>query len=566
MTANPPTSYNKQMTSQLAFNHETLFILDRLTQAGHEAYLVGGTVRDLLLETKKRQPNEVAQLSPLVDQDIATDAKPEEIMQLFPEAFYENKFGTVSLSYEHLWQSMQVTSTYQQNFYQNNKRFFESKRKGKIIDLKKATKIHSSLTTKKIKQSQKQETISSEPIQAKWNKSLPLFELTTFRSQEEYVNSHRRPSSLSWGESIEEDLERRDFTINAIALKLDESALTSWKKQFTLAKVDRQAVVLPYQLIDQHQGLDDLEQHLIRTVGQPSERFQEDALRMLRAIRFSVQLNFQIEPATLKAISHQAHLIQHISWERIRDEFLKMLTSAQPQKAIVLMDRTHLLSYILPELIKTKGVEQAGHHTTDVWTHSLAALQTCPSNDALVKLAALLHDIAKPQTQKIDQSGHISFYNHEVIGARVAKKIGQRLRLSKKEQNRLFTLVRFHMFHYQPQNSDASVRRFMRQVGLENIDDILDLREGDRLGSGAKKTSWRLEEFKQRMTAQLNQPMSITDLAIDGHNLIEKFNLTPGRKIGQVLQQLFQQVLEDPTLNKKELLLKQAQKILAKSS
>jgi len=160
---------------------------------------------------------------------------------------------------------------------------------------------------------------------------------------------------------------------------------------------------------------------------------------------------------------------------------------------------------------------QGGHHNTDVWTHSLDALKECPNPDPIVRLATLLHDIAKPQTFEI-RDNKITFYNHEIVGSRITDKIAKRLKFSKIDRRRLFTLVRHHMFYYQPQNSDAAIRRFMRKVSLENIDDILDLREGDRLGSGARKTSWRLEEMKQRMIEQLNQPMEVTDLAINGHD------------------------------------------------
>lgn len=173
-----------------------------------------------------------------------------------------------------------------------------------------------------------------------------------------------------------------------------------------------------------------------------------------------------------------------------------------------------------------------------------------------------MHDISKPETQAY-QNNTITFYNHEVIGARVAKRIAERLRLSKHDCNRVFTLVRFHMFYYQPHNTDASIRRFMRKVGLENINDILDLREGDRLGSGARKTSWRLEEMKARMVEQLHQPFDVTDLAVNGHDLISELSLTPGPQLGQLLNQLFERVLDNPELNTKENLITEAKKILA---
>ena len=192
-------------------------------------------------------------------------------------------------------------------------------------------------------------------------------------------------------------------------------------------------------------------------------------------------------------------------------------------------------------------------------------MRYCPSTDPVVRLATLLHDIAKPQTQAITPET-ITFYNHEVVGARTARSIAQRLRLSKKDVDRIFTLVRFHMFYYQPHNTDASIRRFMRKVGLANIDDILDLREGDRLGSGARKTSWRLEEMKQRMMEQLHQPLDVTDLALNGHDLMTELELKPGPEIGRILNSLFELVLDQPELNQRQSLLQEARTLAANAS
>ncbi|MDQ5951699.1 MAG: hypothetical protein QG639_980, partial [Patescibacteria group bacterium] len=209
-----------------------------------------------------------------------------------------------------------------------------------------------------------------------------------------------------------------------------------------------------------------------------------------------------------------------------------------------------------------KGVNQGGHHTTDVWTHLLDALETCPSSDPIVRLATLLHDIDKPATFASNESGEITFYNHEVVGARTAKQIAERLRLSKRDIERIFILVRYHMFYYQPEHTDAAIRRFMRKVGLENVNDMLDLREADRLGSGAKKTSWRLEEMKQRMIEQLNQPFDVTDLAVDGTDLMNELHIPAGPVIGKVLHSLLEEVLENPELNTKEILIQKAKQII----
>jgi len=285
-------------------------------------------------------------------------------------------------------------------------------------------------------------------------------------------------------------------------------------------------------------------------------------LRMLRAVRLSVQLNVALTDETFAAMSGLADQIQYVSWERIRDEFLKMIATDYPAEAVELLDDTGLLHFILPEVREGRGIEQGGHHTTDVWTHSLDALAHCPSHDPIVRFATLLHDVGKPRTLKyVDEDP--TFYNHEIVGAKLAKKIAERFRLSKKEIDRIYILVRNHMFYYQPHNTDASIRRFMRKVGLENINDILDLREGDRLGSGARKTSWRLEEMKQRMVEQLHQPFSVTDLAIDGTDIMESLHIKPGRIIGQLLHDLFEEVMDEPEKNTKEYLLQRVLELAA---
>jgi len=508
----------------LKISTASLSILQKLQLAGFEAYIVGGAIRDLLLA----RSGEARQV---VDYDFTTNALPEQIQALFPDSFYENTFGTVSIPHEQIAPSDQRQPL-----------------KQRVIDLTNASKIHQSFVLRAA-----QAETRARP------ENLPHYQVTTFRSDELY-DDFRRPSSMTWGESLLEDLDRRDFTINAMALQFSPDTLARLLADSSDAVLDLNPD--DYLLIDPHQGQQDLEKQLIRTVGDPGVRFQEDALRMLRAIRFSVQLNLSIEDATLGGIQQHSQLISNISGERIRDEVLKMLKTEYPAEAIELLDTTHLLQHIIPELDATKGVIQGGHHTTDVWTHSLDSLRTTPATDPIVRLATLLHDIAKPQTQVLTPD-NVTFYNHEVIGARIAKAITNRLRLSNMDSNRVFTLVRHHMFYYQPHNTDAAIRRFMRKVGLENIDDILDLREGDRLGSGAAKTSWRLEEMKQRMIEQLHQPMDVTDLAINGHDLITELSLVPGPLIGNILASLFEQVLDKPELNTREYLLTTAKQLVS---
>lgn len=511
---------------------EPLFLLKRLYESGYEAALVGGAVRDLLRNQVEDSTQEAS------DFDIATNALPEEIQAVFPDSFYENSFGTVSIMHADVQKLAPIEKTAE-----------ATKPKGsRIIDVASATKLHPSL----------QQAVDSyrEPETPE-----PPFEITTYRSDGNYTD-FRRPSEVHWGKTLSEDLERRDFTINALALVISKE----WLANAFLSSPFPKTISVPADfvtLIDNHNGQQDLNNKIIHTVGDAHTRFNEDALRMLRAIRFSVQLNYTISEETFEAMKVNHELLSHVSAERIRDELFKMLSSEYPREAISLLDQAHLLQFVLPELLDAKGIAQGGHHTTDVWTHSLDALAECPNPDPVVRLATLLHDIGKPVTFKL-LNGQPTFYNHEVVGAHMAKKIGKRLRLSLKQIDRLFLLVRYHMFYYQPENSDASIRRFMRNVGLQNIDDILDLREADRLGSGARKTSWRLEEMKQRMIEQLHQPMDVTDLAINGTDLMEACQLSPGKIIGDTLEYLFEQVMNDPDKNTRTTLVELATDYLKK--
>lgn len=527
------------MKPSLTLSSLALFVLHKLRTAGFEAYVVGGAVRDLLSQAVTNK----------MDYDFTTNAQPEEILALFADSFYENTFGTVSITAEHLLEQMGVPENTRADFAVAT----APESTERLIDISRATKLHQSLLATQTDADTPSDNQTSPP-----KLGLPLFEITTFRSDGAY-SDNRRPDSVTWGKTLTEDLERRDFTINAMALSIDEAFLN----QIDFSQVGS-GVNIPentYTVHDPHHGLADLEQHQLQTVGDPNRRFAEDALRMLRAVRFSVQLNCHIAPATFEAIVAQAPSLAKISQERISDEFLKIIASDFPAEGIELLDTAGLLVSILPELLTCKGVAQGGHHTTDVWVHSLDALSECPSKDPVVRLATLLHDIGKPPTQEM-HGGNITFYAHEIVGSRIASSIARRLRLSKHDRERIFTLVRYHMFHYQPHDTDSAIRRFMRKVGLENIDDILDLREADRLGSNARRTSWRLEEMKQRMISQLHQPMAVTDLAINGHDLMTTFQLQPGPQLGTILQNLFEQVLENPELNTKETLLAKAKELL----
>jgi len=389
------------------------------------------------------------------------------------------------------------------------------------------------------------------------------YEITTYRSEKGY-SDYRRPDEVVWGKSLEEDVKRRDFTINTLAIGPNQ----------------KNEIVL----IDYADGLEDLREGIIRAVGEADERFREDALRMMRAIRQAAQLSFTIEEKTLLAIKENASLLTKISAERVRDELMKILSSQYPADGIRLLSTTGLIEHIIPEILETRGVEQTGHHTLDVLEHMLSSLENSPSSDPIVRLATLLHDVGKPRSKRwrckkcskllkkseIEISGGkfrcpncgteqyskeaTTFYGHEVIGGRMVDAIAERLRLPKKDREKLMTLVRWHMFAYQPEMTDGAIRRFIRRVGKENINDMMLLRIGDRKGGGSKTTSWRLMELQKRIGEQLYEPMEVSDLAINGKDVMEILKIQPGPKVGEILKRLFEEVIEDTSKNNREYL------------
>ena len=360
-----------------------------------------------------------------------------------------------------------------------------------------------------------------------------IYEITTFRTESNY-RDHRHPAKVLWGQTLAEDLGRRDFTVGAIAFD---------GKNF----------------IDPYNGQQDLKDKIIRTVGNPNQRFAEDALRLMRAIRIATELEFLLEAETLAAIVANAALIREISSERVRDELLKILATDHPAEGISLLKNAGLLREILPEVEKGFGVNQVSpgrHHLYDVGTHSFLSLKFCPSQNPIVRLATLIHDIGKPATFKQDEKGLITFYNHEVIGASLARHLADRLKLSKKDRDRLVTMVRWHQFSVDEKQTDSALRRFIRRVGKENLKDMLDLRIGDRLGGGARETSWRLKLFIKRLDEVQKQPFTVADLKVDGHDVMKILNLDSGPKIGQVLNELFTEVVEKGQPNERNSLLK----------
>lgn len=363
------------------------------------------------------------------------------------------------------------------------------------------------------------------------------YEITTFRKEYGYSDS-RRPDKVEWGKTLVDDLSRRDFTINAMALKRIKDG--------------------NYELIDKYEGQKDLKNKLIKAVGDPDLRFSEDALRMMRAIRIAAEQGFIIEEETLEAIKKNAALINKIAKERVKEELFKLIASPHVYEGILIFKNSGLMTEILPEMEKTFGVEQKSpgrHHIYDVGNHLLMSLKNCKSQDPLVRFATLIHDIGKPQTYRKAETGVITFYNHEMVSAKIAENIADRLRFSNEEKERFVILVRWHQFTVDERQTDSAIRRFIKNIGKENINDMLDLRTGDRLGGGAAETSWRLEEFKKRLVEVQKQPFSIKDLKIDGNDVMKTLNLKPGPKIGEILEKLFEEVVNKEIDNVKEALL-----------
>lgn len=446
---------------QFNIPQEVCEILKKMQDTNFEIYIVGGAVRDIILGKA------------VDDWDYTTNATPQDLLKVFPDGYYDNKFGTVGI-----------------------------------------------------------------PSKT----GLDPHEITTFRTESGYSDK-RRPDKVSWGKTLKEDLQRRDFTINAMALK---------------------PVGKNFEVIDLYNGEKDLKAKIVRAVGEPGDRFSEDALRLIRAVRIATQLGFTIEDKTFEAIKTNATLIGRIAKERVRDELLKILASPHPDVGIVMLKDSNLLEEILPEASKMFGVEQKSperHHIYDVGTHALMSLKFCKSTDPITRFATFIHDIGKPQTFKKSSTGLITFYNHEVVGTQIAKRIAQRLRFSKRQTDKLLTLVRWHQFTVDEHQTDGATRRFIKHVTPQYLEDMLALRTGDRLGGGAKETSWRLEEFKKRLIEVQKQPFSIKDLKINGNDVMKELVLKPGPKVGEILEKLFKEVEEKTIENEREVLIKRIKEL-----
>jgi poly(A) polymerase/tRNA nucleotidyltransferase (CCA-adding enzyme) len=372
-------------------------------------------------------------------------------------------------------------------------------------------------------------------------------EVTTFRSDGKYSDA-RHPDSVTYAKTILEDLSRRDFTINGIAYNPINDTL-----------------------VDPYGGKGDIEKKIIRTIGDPVERFNEDGLRPYRACRFAAQLHFSIENNTAKAIGASFESAGEVSAERIRDEFIKIIQSEKPSIGIELLRITGLLELFLPEILTGFGINQNVYHRFDIYYHNLYTCDAADPGDYRVRLAALFHDIGKYYAKREIEGRHKGkksvFYNHEIIGAGITKRIMRRLRFSNNDIKMVIHLIRNHMFHYTYLWTDGAVRRFMRKVGLDNIDSLFELRRADRIGNGLKRgESKAVENLKVRIDKIIEQENAITvkDLALNGYDIMREFNLKPGPLIGKILNHLLEEILDDPSKNTRETLINLASVFLQK--
>lgn len=428
-----------------------------LEAAGHEAYLVGGCVRDLLLQKEPK------------DWDFTTSARPDQIQALFPDSFCNNDYGTVGIKVE--------------------------------------TDIE----------------------------SIKVVEVTPYRSESGYTDA-RRPDSVTFGVSLEDDLARRDFTVNAIAYNL--------KKE---------------KIVDQYNGLEDLRARRLKAVGTPDERFREDALRMMRAVRLAAELEFVIETETMASIIRNAERLKLIAIERILIEFIRILESKTPMQGIVFLQKLGLLTYLIPELEQGIGCEQGGIHAFDVFEHLLRTMQAAADKgySTEIRLAALLHDIGKPATRRTGgKNKQYTFFGHEVVGERMTKIILERLKYPKEEALVIQKLVRWHMFFADPdQITLSAVRRTIVRIGEDQIENLLNLRVCDRIGTGRpKEQPFRFRKYKAMVDEALRDPISVKMLKINGDKIMEITGEKPGKKVGYLLSALLEETLVDPSKNTDEYL------------
>jgi poly(A) polymerase/tRNA nucleotidyltransferase (CCA-adding enzyme) len=381
------------------------------------------------------------------------------------------------------------------------------------------------------------------------DQTLKIIEITPFRLESKYSDK-RHPDEVRFTSNLEDDLKRRDFTINALALSMVEG--------------------MAGEVIDLFHGKQDLKDKIIRAVGNPEERFEEDALRMLRAIRFSAELGWEISHETQDAIKKKAHLLEMIAKERIKDEFEKIIISDNASQGIRTMNELGVLKYVIPELEEGIGIEQNKDHKFTVWEHNLRALDHAVSKKwpFFVRFSALLHDVGKPATRQWgEKNKDWTFYGHDVVGGRMTAKILSRLKFSKKDIELIAKLVRYHLFFSDTDKITLSaVRRTVRNVGPENIWDLMKVRFSDRIGMGVPKESpYRLRKYESMIDEAMRAPLSVGMLKIDGNRLMELLDMKPGPKIGFILHALLEEVLDEPSKNTEEWLGNKAKELNALS-
>lgn len=452
--------------------------MERLWAHGHAAYVVGGSVRDALLGR------------PAEDWDLATNARPDRLLAIFPGAVYENRFGTVAV------------------------------REGGA-----------------------------------------QHEVTTFRTDHEYAD-FRRPHHVEFGDDVQLDLARRDFTVNAIAWGAEAgpgaaaaSASASYAGGGAAAGGDNPTPAI----VDPFGGVTDTHARVLRAVGEPAARFQEDALRMVRAVRLATVLDFRIDPPTLAAIREHAPLAAHVSGERLAAEIGKLLSVERPSTGLRLLADAGLLDVLLPDLARQPGIEQNKIPGEDLWDHTLRTIDAAPANRPVVRLAALLHDTGKPGT--IDDG---PFRGHEVVGAELAEQLLDRLHLPRAVTERVAHLVRNHMFTYEPEWGDSGVRRFIQRVGIDSIGDLFALRQADNIGSGVPADAHALDELRARVDAEIAASVVLdrSRLAVRGDDLMAELGVPAGPRLGRILESLLDRVIVEPHLNDRATLLLLAEAML----
>jgi tRNA nucleotidyltransferase (CCA-adding enzyme) len=443
---------------------DILNIVKVLQNKGFEAQIVGGSVRDLYLGLKPK------------DWDINTSASPDEILELFPDSFYENDFGTVGVKVRSITHETEETE---------------------------------------------------------------VVEVTPYRKEGAYKDG-RRPENVSFDATLEDDLKRRDFTVNSLAYDPIEGVNKGQIKDIEIA-------------------INDIQNKVIRAVGNPIDRFNEDYLRMLRAVRLANQLSFTIEKETEKAIIDNSDKLKGISRERVRDELIKILMTDTPMIGFLMLDFSGLLNDIMPELLLGKGMYQTKNHKYEVFGHLLRSMQHAADKGYTLEMrvAALLHDIAKPHTARwVESNSQNSFHGHEVIGERVSREILTRLKFPNNFVDKVCRLIRWHMFNSDPdQVTMSAVRRMVVNVGRENIWDLMNLRFCDRIGSGRPiEEPHRLRRYFAMIEEALTQPTDLKMLKIDGKKIMEVTHETPGPRVGLILNALMGEVLANPELNSEDIL------------